>query len=69
MPRHLVFTTPIVERELGISRKAAGATLRRLADTGILMEYGTVPSAGAGQPAALYVSRELLGLAGSSPLR
>jgi Fic family protein len=69
MPRHLVFTTPILENELGISRKAAGATLRRLADSGILTEHGTVPPAGAGQPAALYVSRELLGLAGSSPLR
>lgn len=69
MPRHLVFTTPILERELGISRKAAGATLRRLADAGILTESGTVPPLGAGQPAALYVSRELLGLAGSSPLR
>jgi Fic family protein len=69
MPRHLVFTTPILERELGISRKAAGATLHRLADAGILTEYGTVPPAGAGQPAALYVSRDLLGLAGSSPLR
>jgi Fic family protein len=69
MPRHLVFTTPVIERELGISRKAAGATLRRLADAGVLTEYGTVPPAGAGQPAALYVSGELLGLAGSSPLR
>jgi Fic family protein len=69
MPRHLVLTTPILEGELGISRKTAGATLRRLAHSGILTEYGTVPPAGAGQPAALYVSRELLGLAGSSPLR
>jgi Fic family protein len=69
MPRHLVFTTPILDRELGISRKAAGETLRRLADIGILTEYGTVPPARAGQPAALYVSRDLLGLAGSSPLR
>jgi Fic family protein len=69
MPRHLVFTTPTLERELGISRKAAGATLRRLADVGILTEYGNVPPAGAGQPAALYVSRDLLGLASSSPLR
>ncbi|HEY1651949.1 MAG TPA: Fic family protein [Acidimicrobiales bacterium] len=69
MPRHLVFTTPILERELGISRKAGGETLRRLADVGILTEYGTVPPAGAGQPAALYVARDLLGLAGSSPLR
>jgi Fic family protein len=69
MPRHLVFTTRILERELGISRKAAGETLRRLAAVGVLTEYGTVPPAGAGQPAALYVSRELLGLAGSSALR
>ncbi|HEX3333584.1 MAG TPA: Fic family protein, partial [Acidimicrobiales bacterium] len=69
MPRHLVFTTPILERELGISRKSAGATLRRLVEAGILTEYGTVPPAGAGQPAALYVSRDLLGLAGSNPLR
>lgn len=69
MPRHLVFTTPILERELGVSRRVAGATLRRLADAGVLTEYGTVAPAGVGQPAALYVSRELLGLAGSSPLR
>lgn len=69
MPRHLVFTTPVLGSALGISRKAAGSTLRRLADVGILSAYGTVPPAGAGQPAALYVSRELLGLAGSSPLR
>ncbi|MGH9006494.1 MAG: Fic family protein [Acidimicrobiales bacterium] len=69
MPRHLVFTTPILERELGISRRVAGATLRRLADAEILTEYGTVAPAAVGQPAALYVSRDLLGLAGSSPLR
>ena len=69
MPRHLVFTTPILERELGISRKSAGATLRRLVEAGILTEYGTVPPAGAGHPAVLYVSRDLLGLAGSNPLR
>lgn len=69
MPRHLVFTSPILERELGISRKAAGATLRRLAEADILTEYGKVAPFAAGQPATLYVSTELLGLAGSSPLR
>ena len=69
LPRHLVLTTPIVVSELGISYRAAGSALRRLATTGILTAYGTVAPATSGQPAALYVSRELLGLAGSSPLR
>lgn len=69
MPRHLAFTSPVLERELGISRKAAGATLRRLADAEILTEYGTAAPTAAGQPARLYVSTELLGLAGSNPLR
>jgi Fic family protein len=69
MPRHLVFTTPILERELGISRRVAGASLRRLAEVNVLTEYGTVAPTGVGQPAALYVSRDLLGLAGSNPLR
>ncbi len=69
MPRRLVLTSPILERELGVSRRAAWATLRRLAEIGILTSYGKVPPAGAGQPAALYVSRDLLGLAGSNPLR
>jgi Fic family protein len=69
MPRYLVLTAPIVERELGISRRSAWAALRRLAEVRILTSYGTVPPAGAGQPAALYVSRDLLGLAGSNPLR
>jgi hypothetical protein len=40
-----------------------------MATAGILTTYGTVAPATSGQPAALYVSRELLGLAGSSPLR
>jgi Fic family protein len=69
LPRHLVLTTPIVVSELGISYRTAGSALRRLATTGILTAYGTVAPATSGQPAALYVSRELLGLAGSSPLR
>jgi Fic family protein len=69
LPRHLVLTTPILVSELGISYRAAGSALRRLAATGVLTAYGTVAPATSGQPAALYVSRELLGLAGSSPLR
>lgn len=69
LPRHLVVTSHTLVDELGLSRKAALANLNRLADAGILTEYGTLRRDGAGKPAALYVSRELLGLAGSSPLR
>ncbi|HLX88097.1 MAG TPA: Fic family protein [Acidimicrobiales bacterium] len=69
LPRHVVLTSQTLVDELGLSRKAALANLHRLAEAGILTEYGTVHRASAGQPAALYVSRELLGLAGASPLR
>ena len=69
LPRHLVLTSPVLAEELGISRKAALATLQRLAAAGILDNHGTSNLAAPGQPAALFVSRDLLGLAGSSPLR
>ena len=69
LPRHLVLTSQILGDELGISRKASLATLHRLVDVGILTEHGTVSPTSAGQPASLFVSRDLLGLAGSSPLR
>jgi hypothetical protein len=68
LPRHLVLTSKTLVDELEISRKTSLATLRRLARAGILTEYGTVRRQTAGQPAALYVSRDLLGLAGSNPL-
>jgi Fic family protein len=69
LPRHLVLTSRILSDELGISRKASLATLHRLVRVGILTEQGTVSSQTSGQPASLFVSRDLLGLAGSSPLR
>ncbi len=69
LPRHLVLTSRTLVDELGISPKAARATLQRLGAVGILTEYGTVRSGTTGQPAALFVSRELLSLAGSNPLR
>ena len=69
LPRHLVLTSQTLMDALGISRKASLATLDRLAWAGILTEYGTVRRKTAGQPATLYVSRDLLGLAGSNPLR
>lgn len=55
--------------ELGISRTAALATLHRLTELGILTAYGPVRRPSAGQPPSLFVSRDLLGWAGSSPLR
>ena len=69
LPRHLVLTSQILADELEISRKASLAALHRLARVGILTEQGTVSRKTAGQPASLFVSRDLLGLAGSSPLR
>ena len=68
LPRHLVLTSDVVSTGLGVTNKAANAALRQAAEAGVLLEYGTV-SQGRGQPAKLYVSRELLGLAGSNPLR
>jgi predicted ArsR family transcriptional regulator len=69
LPRHLALTSRILADELGISRKAALATLHRLSRVGILIEYGTVKRETSGQPASLFVSQDLLGLSGSSPLR
>lgn len=69
LPRHVVLTSPILAHELQISRKASLATLHRLVEAGILTEWGTVSPQASGRPAALFVSRDLLGLTGSSPLR
>lgn len=68
LPRNLVLTTDVVSKALGITNKAANTSLRQLADAAVLLEYGTV-SKGRGQPSKLFVSRELLALAGSNPLR
>ena len=69
LPRHLVLTAGVVAAELGLARKTAGDALRTLAAAGVLTAYGTKPQRGRGRPAQLYVSEELLGLAGSTPLR
>lgn len=69
LPSHLVLTSRVLVEELGISRKAAIATLRRLQGAEILEEYGTDHRGTPGQPPRLYVSRDLIGLSGSSPLR
>jgi DNA-binding IclR family transcriptional regulator len=62
-------TSQILSEQLEISRKTALATLHRLVRLGILTEQGTVSRLRAGKPASLFVSRDLLGLAGSTPLR
>jgi hypothetical protein len=69
LPRHVVLTSQVLVSELGVSRKAALATLRRLESVEILSEYGTVRRQAPGQPPTLYVARDLIGLSGSSPLR
>jgi predicted ArsR family transcriptional regulator len=68
LPRHLVLTTNVLTKKLRVTNKGALDALRQLAERGVLLEYGTVTH-GRGQPSKLYVSRELLALAGSNPLR
>jgi predicted ArsR family transcriptional regulator len=58
-----------VAGELGISRKAAGDALQTLSGAGVLTPYSGAARVGRGRPAQLYVSEELLGLTGSTPLR
>jgi Fic family protein len=69
MPRHLVLTSETLVSELGLSRKTAVATLRRLVEVGILTELGSLQVVHPGRPATVYAAAELLGLAGASPLR
>lgn len=69
LPRHLVLTGPLVARELDVPLKSASAALAALVAAGVLVEHGTVQPTGRGRPSRLYTSPELLGLAGSNPLR
>lgn len=69
LPRHLVLTSALVADLLGVTGKAAADALVTLAEAGVLTEHGTAPQIGAGRPKRLFVSVDLLGLAGASPLR
>ncbi len=69
LPRQLVLTSDTLVQELGHSEKVARAALHTLAAAGVLREYGTLRRQPTGRPRGLYVSPELLGLAGSNPLR
>ncbi len=72
VPRRLVLTAVAVADELGVPPKSARAALGQLVAAGVLVEHGDAPvslGAGRGRPARVYVSPELLGLAGSTALR
>ena len=69
LPRFLVLSAPVVADALGLTRKGAGDALRTLADAGVLTPYDGPAPPRLGRPPKLYVSEELLGLAGSSALR
>lgn len=68
IPRLVLLTSPAVADELAIPLKSASAALRTLATAGILTEHGTVAGT-AYRPRQLFVSEELLGLTGATPLR
>lgn len=68
LPRHLVLTAADVVDALGITPKGARAALSALAAADVLTRFGTVSPSGRGRPTDLYVSVELLGLAGATPL-
>ena len=68
LPRHLILTSKVLADELKVTRKTAIAALQRLVDAGILWDYGSLEGIGRGPRSRLYVSPELLGLAGSRPL-
>lgn len=69
LPRHLLLTSRVVSDELGLTPKAARDALDTLAHAGVLETHDAVAVTGRGRPAILFVSSELLGLTGSSPLR
>lgn len=69
LPRHVVLTAPIVAEELDVTFKAANDALAQFIARGALIEHGRLERPGAGRNPTLYVSRELLGLAGATPLR
>lgn len=68
LPRHLVLTSSVVADGIGVSPRAALQALRDLAEVDVLVEVGTMPSSTRGKPARLFTARELLGLAGASPV-
>ena len=68
-PRHLVLSSAIVAAELGVAPKTALGALQHLSRLGVLTQVERLRHETRGQPAALFVSVDLLGLVGSTPLR
>ena len=69
LPRHLVLSAHIVADELDLTRKAAGDALHTLTEAGVLTRYTAAARRGRGRPTLLFLSADLLGLVGASPLR
>jgi hypothetical protein len=68
LPSQLLLTSVLVAAELHVTTKAARAALATLVQANVLTKYGSMP-AERGRPSELFASEELLGLAGSSPVR
>jgi Fic family protein len=69
LPLHLVVTAQLLEKELGLSNGTARRTLQTLTDAGVLAAYDGSVATGPGRPQKLFVSEDLLGVTGSTPLR
>lgn len=69
LPRYLVLTSRQVAADLGVPDKTAHAALHELADAGILTAVSDDRMGRRGRPSHIYAAHELLGLAGSTPLR
>ena len=65
---HLVLSAAAVATELGASLRASTGALNELVDVGILALYEPTGRRSPGRPALLYVSAELLGVAGPNPV-
>lgn len=69
LPRHLVLTASLVGAGTGQTTRSAGTALRTLVEAGVLVEHAGAPGRlERGRPSRRYVSPELLGLVGSTPL-
>jgi Fic family protein len=66
MPRRLLLTARLVAADLGVSDRAAAHALAELAAARVLVEVPPPGAPARGRPSRVYVSRELLGLVGSS---
>jgi len=69
LPRHLVLSAGLVAQHTGRQVRAARDALQALAAAGVVVEHVPGPPRPEGRPPRLYVSPELLGLAGADPPR